>query len=247
MKNVKTKTQVMTNAKAQKYMTNGNIKVGKMWTFNKLAGNSVFMGCKGTCSKYCKGCWNTEDPLKSNCYVAHSYGVYKKTTIPSYVRNTVMMREHMDELFEAIQGQILRARYKRPIRIHASGEFENTSEILWWFKIAQDNPDVPVYVYTKAYDLINRVLRVHKIPANMWINISIWHENGIKCYNKWKHLNNIRAFVYDDGYDYKKHGLDVNIHCPAYNNKGKMNHDQTCADCKWCFENKYKVVGCFDH
>ena len=41
---------------------NGNIKVGDMLTWNKLAGCGTLNGCKGTCGKYCKGCYNEEDP-----------------------------------------------------------------------------------------------------------------------------------------------------------------------------------------
>ena len=81
---------------------------------------------------------------------------------------------------------------------------------------------------------------------NFYINISIWHESGIGTYNKWKHLDCIRAFVYDDGYDYGNQ-LKINCYCPAYDENGKLSHDLTCDKCKICFQKKAKVCGCYDH
>ena len=84
------------------------------------------------------------------------------------------------------------------------------------------------------------------MPSNMFINVSIWHENGIDTYNKWKHLDCIRAFVYDDGYDYGDK-LKINCYCPAYDKNGKLHHDLTCDKCKICFQSKAKVCGCYNH
>ena len=234
----------------EKYMTDGNIKVGKMWTFNKLAGCSTINGCKGTCGKYCKGCWDKKNYLKSPCYVVNSYQRFPNTVIPRHIKNTTDMRKNPDEVFKEIEGQIKRAKIKRPVRIHSAGEFEKTSEILKWFELAKKYPEVPFYVYTKAYDLIGKVLEHNEIPKNMWINISIWHDNGIATYFKWKHLTNIRAFIYDDGYDYTSLAstlVENKRYCPAYDEKGKMNHNVTCDNCKWCYKADNKVVFCHEH
>lgn len=45
-----------------KFNKNGNIKVGKIWTWNKLAGSGVIAGCKGTCGKHCTGCYKADNP-----------------------------------------------------------------------------------------------------------------------------------------------------------------------------------------
>ena len=65
-------------------------------------------------------------------------------------------------------------------------------------------------------------------------------------YNKWKHLDCIRAFVYDDGYDYSKL-LKIDCYCPAYDKSGKLSHELTCDKCKICFQKKAKVCGCYSH
>ena len=118
-----------------------------------------------------------------------------------------------------------------------------------WLETAKMFPETPFYVYTKAYNIVDDILsntKIEDLPNNFYINISIWHQNGIESYNKWKHLDAIRAFVYDDGYDYSKK-LKIDCYCPAYDENGKLNHKLTCDKCKICFQKKAKVCGCYDH
>jgi len=228
---------------------NGNVKVGKMLTFNKLAGNTKWNGCTGTCGEHCGGCYNPENPKESDCYVIKSYIQYKDAVIGPHVDNTIAMREHMSEAFDDLDRKLSRKRVIVPVRIHSSGEFETTGEIEGWINLARKHPDTPFYVYTKAYDLVDKVLtKDSKLPKNFFINYSIWHEHGIKEYNKWKKLDNVRAFVYDDGkYNYKQAGLNINCRCPAYNEKGKLDHNYTCDKCKICYQKKAKVCSCSSH
>lgn len=228
----------------------GNIKIGNMWSFNKLAGSGIIAGCKGTCSKYCTGCYNEEDPKKSNCYVFNSYVRYgwdKSSVVKGHARNTNALRNDLKKAFEELHLQLKRAK-KKPlaVRIHSSGELETTEELIAWLEEAKNFPEIPFYVYTKAYDILNEVLGKYKLPKNFYINISIWHEVGIECYNRWKHLKNVRAFVYKDNYIYPE-SLKIMAMCPAYDKKGKMNHKYTCDKCKICFSNKAKICGCYDH
>lgn len=135
------------------------------------------------------------------------------------------------------------------VQAHAAGELQSCKELKMWLETANLYPDIPFYVYTKAYDKVDKVLSSIKecnIPKNFYINISIWHQSGIKTYNKWKHLDTIRAFVYDDGYDYSKK-LKIDCYCPAYDKNGKLSHELTCDKCKICFQKKAKVCGCYDH
>ena len=237
-----------------RFVKDGNIKIGKMWSWNKLAGSGEIAGCKGTCGEHCKGCYNAQNPKKSPCYVFKSYVQYgweKSTVVKGHVRNTLVMRNNTTKAFEDIQAQLKRAR-KKPVavRVHASGEIETAEELAKWLETAKLSPSIPFYVYTKAYNIVDKVLTdtdPADLPKNFFINISIWHDNGIETYNKWKHLSCIRAFVYDDGqYDYSDK-LKINCYCPAYDKKGKLNHDLTCDACKICFQEKAKVCGCYDH
>lgn len=233
---------------------NGNTKLGQtMWSWNKLAGSGEIAGCKGTCGGHCSGCYNAENPRKSPCYVFKSYNIYgwdHSSVVRGHVRNTNIMRNDINHAFNDIRLQLSRAK-KKPsaVRIHASGELESTQELRKWIETAEMFPETPFYVYTKAYEILDEVLSEmsnNTIPQNMFINVSIWHENGIDTYNKWKHLDCIRAFVYDDGYDYGDK-LKINCYCPAYDKNGKLHHDLTCDKCKICFQSKAKVCGCYNH
>ena len=233
---------------------NGNIKIGNtMWSWNKLAGSGVIAGCKGTCGEHCVGCYNADNPRKSPCYVFKSYNLYgwdHSSIVKGHIRNTNIMRSDINKAFNDIRLQLKRAK-KKPsaVRIHASGEIESTQELMKWIETAVMSPDTPFYVYTKAYEILDEVLssiNTNMIPKNFFINISIWHDEGIDMYLKWKCLDCIRAFVYDDGYDYSKR-LKINCYCPAYDKNGKLHHDLTCDRCKICFQRKAKVCGCYSH
>lgn len=236
---------------------NGNVKVGDMLTFNKLAGNTELNGCKGSCGKYCKGCWNANNWKKSPCYVAKSYTQYKDNVINSHIVNTIAMRKDPWATIKELDKQLSRKRKIKPIRQHASGELESVDELKAWLWLANRHSNIPIYVYTKAYDIVDAVLTEYqeqnlKLPKNYFINISIWHENGLECYLKWGHLKTVRAFVYDDGeYDYGKEKLELKTYCPAYkkNDKGvvKLSHELTCDKCKLCFSTKNKILGCLSH
>lgn len=237
-----------------KFVKNGNIKIGDtMWSWNKLAGSGIISGCKGTCGEYCQGCYNKENPKKSSCYVFKSYVQYgwdSGTPVKSHIRNTKIMRENIEQAFADIRLQLQRAK-KKPsaVRIHASGELENSRELEMWLQTASMYPNIPFYIYTKAFNIVDEVLSSYKgtdIPKNFFINISVWHDNGIETYNKWKHLDNVRAFVYDDGYDYGEK-IKINCYCPAYDKNGKLSHELTCDKCKICFQKKAKVCGCYSH
>lgn len=245
------------NNKNGVHFYNGNTKIGNMLTFNKLAGNNVINGCMGSCGKYCTGCWNHDNWKKSDCYVAKSYYQYKDNCINSHIVNTKAMRENCEAAFEALNGQLKRARTLKTVRIHASGELESVEELQGWFSLAAKHPNRKFYVYTKAYDIVDKVLLLMKaknqqLPANLFINISIWHEHGIDFYNKWKHLQTIRAYAFDDEtFDYEAHGLKINGKCPAYrkNEKGKvkLSHELTCDKCGLCFQEKVKALTCLSH
>lgn len=232
--------------KRKYHFFNGNVKVGNMYTWNTLAGRSLIKGCMGTCGKYCTGCWNTTDWKKSSCYVPKSYVQYKDAVLDPHIRNTKGMRSEMNEVFKQLDGQLSRARNTKPVRIHSSGEIESAQELRKWFELAQKHPERQFYVYTKAYDILDQVLPTTDIPDNFYINISIWHQIGIPSYNKYKVKANVRAFVYDDKFDYSKY-FKIDCHCPAYDSSGKMDHTYTCDKCKICFSKFAKVCACYDH
>ena len=88
------------------------------------------------------------------------------------------------------------------------------------------------------------------IPVNMTILISVWHECGLKEYQRLSRYENIKAFVYDDGgFDYSGNGLNIQTWCKAYDENGKLDKNITCQKCKKCFNHNAncKCIGCKAH
>ena len=228
-------------------LNNGNIKLGNMGTFSKLMGNdeykTPFGSVNGSCGHYCDGC-------KKSCYVKKSYRY--PSVIMSHARNTLAIRNDIDKAFSDIDKQI--SNKKVPfdtIRIHQSGEIETAIELFKWVRLSQKHKDIIFYTYTKNFNalkvLVNSIENgTIDAPKNLIINISVWHEYGIKEYNDFKKYDFIKAFVYMDGFDYNAYGLKVETVCTAYIN-GKLNHAITCDKCKKCFNSHYKIIGCHEH
>lgn len=234
-----------------KFIKDGNIKVGKMWIWNTLKGNELIhinfrgktLDCVGTCGKLCEECG-----CSSACYVNASYR-YPSVKY-GHARNTIAMRESYSDTLQDLYTQLDKARNKPAfVRIHASGEFEDSREIDVFNSLAKAFPNVTFYTYSKNFPMWDQWLTNNELSSNFVLNVSVWHEFGIEFFNKWKHLPNVRAFVYDDGFDYSSAGLNLTCHCPAYKQDGKLIHDLTCDKCGLCMlrGDKCKVVGCYAH
>lgn len=220
----------------------GNTKIGHMWNFSTLMGDEPvhieFRGFTadvvGTCGGHCEGC-------KKDCYVRASYR-YPSVKF-GHARNTLALRESVETVFEDLHNQLKRSR-KKPemVRIHVSGEFEDKRELAMWDALAMLHPDVTFYVYSKAYDIMEDYFTGRKLSPNLVINVSIWHEYGIMFYRRWERLPNVRAFVYDDGYDYRRWGIYSDSRCPAYDRNGKTVDGVTCDKCKLCAGKRGKKI-----
>ncbi len=225
----------------------GNIKVGNIATWSTLKGNEPIYikqldrEIVGTCGKHCAGC-------TKNCYVNKSYR-YNSVKYGHAIR-TLALREDPEAVHENIKKQIERARNPFDIvRWNQSGEIETAADFKVLTDLGNDFPEVRYFIYTKAYEIVVPALLAGMVPENVTVLISIWHENGIEAYNKVKHLPNVKAFVYCDGFDYSAYGLQIDTMCNAYDETGKLNHNITCDKCTKCFNRsaKCKVIGCNDH
>lgn len=220
----------------------GNIKIGSMWSWSKLAGNRNINGCIGSCGAYCESCQD------GGCYVFKSYRY--PSVIKGHSRNTTAFRNDLQGSFKELQQQIDRAKNKPDIiRINQAGEIETPLELLLWCKTAEKYSDIDFYMYTKNFDAVRMVINTYDngetMPENITILVSIWHEYGMKEYQELKKYSFIKAFVYLDGFKYD--GLNIQTYCHAYDNHGKLNHAITCEKCKKCFNRIHKVIGCYDH
>lgn len=229
------------------FTKNGNIKLGdNMWVWSTMKGSNDEVRyikaldgyCSGTCGEYCKEC-------TKSCYVNRSYRY--GSVILGHAVNTVWLKNDISKTFEQLVLQIKRAK-KKPsmIRINQSGELTCADELIKWANLAKQYPEINMYLYTKNYDAVaNLVECENNISHNLTILISVWHNLGVAEFEKWKHIPNIKAFVYDDG---ELH-LKPTTYCNAYDEKGKLNHDITCEKCKKCFSRSanHKIVGCKAH
>lgn len=271
--NAELKELVMKKAVIHQGTSADNEKLGSMGTWAELFGNCTWnipelrIKVKGTCGKYCKGCFDPKDERKSACYVAKSYMRYTNAnedgTPGDIVNNpcsvkrghayrTIAMTEYRDELLTSLDNQLTRKRNKfKTIRINESGELTCYEDLALWCELAKRHPETVFYLYTKNYVAVYKAINNNDVPNNLFINISIWHSLGIKAYAEMKNHPQIRSFcLVDDEWTrekYQSKGIDITSMCGAYDEKGKMNHAVTCDKCKKCFSSSNKCVGCYEH
>ncbi len=243
-----------------------NIKLGELIaTFSKLMGNEEHyipeyaLFVKGSCGEFCQYC-------DKHCYVRKSYVRHTNretgecSVKKGHARNTLAFYEDLELSFKELDEQLKRKRKQYVfVRIDQSGELISEEEYSWWCWLARRHPKIQFYLYTKAYRYITALLLSGLVPENVTTLVSVWHECGIAEYKRVAHLDNVKAFAYMDknkdpqngwGYEeYAAHGLKVTVRCPAYDLKGKMNHNITCDHCCICMNRlaTCKVIGCWAH
>ena len=206
--------------KFESYLTNethlhvadGNKKVGKgIYCINLLAGDEPLKLNNGTqltnIPGTCKGCC---DVCKGNCYAIKNQKMYN-TNMPSWNDNTILATQDVETFFKEIQQFIDRS-IVAVIRFHAFGEIPSYKYLEKMFELAENNPMIRFYTYTKRFDWLEKKLEENgdNIPNNLIINVSIWHNN-------YKNPYNLPEFVYDDGNEMEVSSL---THCPATDKNG---------------------------
>lgn len=234
-----------------RWIKKGNTKLGIIWNWATLYSNEHFETeygiIKGTCPLHCSGCY-VEKAYRS---IESGKGTFRKSVRKGHARNTLAIRESIEQTFEELNGYIVRAK-KKPhiIRINESGEIENLEQFRMWCKMAESHKEIQFYLYTKAYDIVIPELQNDTVPSNLTVLISVWHEHGIKEFKLVMDKGNVKCFAYDDNaFDYESHGLKLTTYCKAYDESGKMNHEITCEKCQKCFNRNgnCKCIGCKAH
>lgn len=232
-----------------KIVGGGNIKLGDnplfgSWSTMKGGDDEVRYvkkyggSCSGTCGDCAKHC-------SSSCYVNHSYRY--GSVIQRHAVNTTYIKENLDLTFKILDDQLTRKKDKfQIIRINQSGELTGYKELKLWIKLALKHPETKFYVYTKNYKAVKKIVDSSmEVPDTFTILISIWHKQGVKEFDKWKHLSYVKAFVYDDGTMFIK----PQTYCKAYDENGKLDHNVSCEKCRKCFNrnNNHKIIACKSH
>lgn len=225
----------------------GNIKLGNIATFSKLVTDFKYnviregkaLQVAGSCSSgCCAGC-------REVCYVIKSYRYPAVKT--AHANNTLALRENLQQAYIDLDNQLTSKRKKfEVVRLMQAGEIESDKELAMWCKLARNHAESIFYLYTKNYEVVIPALKHGFVPANLIVNISVWHEQGLEAFNEVKHINNVKAFVYNDGdFDYTDK-LEIETTCKAYEG-GKLNHAITCNKCRKCFDSKFKVIATEPH
>lgn len=195
-------------------LKNGNTKVGKnVYTFSILPTNKLFnvdgMEMKGTCPCTCKDCYGTK-----GCCAYDS-------SVASYARNTMLVRNHLQFVHDAIMAQILADKIVT-VRIHAVGDFDgNADYVEMWKDIIRKNPNVQFWTYTKfaqfenAFDELPNGNIVKSVIPKIGFNFG-------EC-----------GYVIDTYKYLKAMGEDVYI-CRC-----GIDDNQHCTNCKSCSIHKY--------
>ena len=144
-------------------LKDGNTKVGKtVFTWSTLPGNfehnvtvnGEHMMIKGTCACNCDGCYaqrgryNADNVKESNAI------------------HTILIREYPDFVKRAIVAQIRASKIKL-VRIHASGDFED-SHVEPWREIISACPNTRFWTYTKnenAQHAFDDLPNMHVVPS----------------------------------------------------------------------------------
>ena len=196
--------------------------------------------CMGTCGGVnCKGCMQ-------GCYAIRTVRQYESACY-NRIANTLHMRQDIDAHFEAIKAECIK-RNITTLRYTEAGELETFRQFVKVVELAQELPEMEVYLYTKNYPILRRFFETDELPENMTVLVSIWGSVGVQEYNEFKDHDGIKCFVVNND------EIKADCNCPAYklNSKGKVkrvNSDAVkCGNCRLCTRAKsVKVIKCLEH
>ena len=240
MKKIKnTKVSVFMNENVHAHIVDGNQKVGKgIYCINLLSGDEPLTlsnglqltNISGTCEGCCEYC-------KKSCYAIKNQKFRStKNNLISWSENTLLAKQYTNQFFNDIQSFLNRSMVSA-IRFHSFGEIPSFKYLLQMIELANNNPFVRFYTYTKRYEWIEQLLKEQDLPQNLVINISIWHNNYNNPYG-------LPEFIYDDHTDPSLANIP---HCPAVDKNGNET-GVTCATCKRCiFATKGQKTAVYEH
>lgn len=114
-----------------------------------------------------KTCPQSTPECRRTCYALKAENVYPQV-LPCRMGNLEITRQ--DWFVNDVHGQ-LAAKRKRPeiFRIHESGDFYSLDYFQNWCEIAELNPDITFFAFTKVFDLFKEIR-----PANFTLIASVY-------------------------------------------------------------------------
>lgn len=93
-------------------------------------------------------------------------------------RNRMFELSKSADFISTINGELIRLRKKAKgnkvaIRIHSSGDFYSTEYALKWSTIAEQNPDIILYAYTKSVAIFKHLQKKTVLPQNFIVIFSL--------------------------------------------------------------------------
>lgn len=106
------------------------------------------------------------------CYMKPLIAARKSLRL-SLSKNTDIATSKPEIVYDQVCGWL--AMY-RPVafRIHVSGDFFNVQYLDVWNRIAQKNPSVKFFAFTKQFGVLRGYLSKHKLAKNLSIILSAW-------------------------------------------------------------------------
>jgi len=153
----------------------GNAKLGKkVMTFSLPAGYSCPFA-KDCLSKADKDTGTLTDGKHTQfrCFSASSESIYKNTRIAHWHNYDALKGLKTEQMAELINASI--PKNTGMVRIHVSGDFFNQAYFDAWMLVANINPAVVFYAYTKSIGYW--VERLGSIPANLKLTASFGGKN----------------------------------------------------------------------
>jgi hypothetical protein len=156
----------------------GNAKLGKGTLIFNLPAGKTCPGaslCKAFAVKGSDGKTRVQDGAETvfRCFAASSEAQYPATfAARAHNLQTIVEALQVDTNAAADlinQGiQTNRTKSTKLVRIHESGDFFNLAYLMAWIKVAEQNPDLKFYCYSKSLDLfVDR-----KLPSNFYLTAS---------------------------------------------------------------------------
>lgn len=221
-------------------ISKGNQKMGNIPAFNLLPSNeplklnngTQLTNIIGTCGKHCKSC-------KDDCYAIRYIKQRHNSCVTPYAGNTIIMRNDPKKLYDEIK-EFCDKNIVKYFRFHTSGELESFEQFCNYCNICDNNPDVVFYIYTKAFEILEKYLeKYEKFPSNLVVNLSEWNGNLKEV--PFSIVGKCSVFMYDDG----SQDLSKITHCPAVDKDG---HETgiTCAMCRRCMK-KRNITAVYAH
>lgn len=274
-KNSKPKYTIKVDQNTKISLSYGNSKIGMMINWSTLPGDSkhlltakgeLLTDVPGTCCGKCDACFN-------NCYAVNSARLHHNACIPSWAKNTLMLRNYPDETFAQIDAEIRRvnkAYYKsgnaadlkyKFVRINTAGELGSVEELERWNDLAKKHPELQFGIYSKNEEILLVFFKKHGQTAdNFVINVSQWHGTQNNTIIELAKIGaKFNIFEYDDSNrawcsldDHEKTRLANCQHCLAVTKAGKHAKKADgspilCTDCGRCYRKTGATTAVYDH